>query len=257
MTNPIGTTIQYNLSTRQKISMALVWLLTIGGIFAVASVLPKAEENSWLAIVVILGAWFITFRIAMRPAGTPYTQITSPAGLRGEFNIARQWPAMVGIWVGMIALVCIMAIPQEPRGAPVIYGWALTGLIPLFIYGILLIRALDRVTMFRIDDDGAVFIRRGRHDWEPLRVTDYRRIVLRTMSGRSASNIPTRLDFLEPVAGGRKVSIPMMYVKSRRYGTMAYGTIIEEFFRKACERARYHVTMKGGWVALGKTQKNG
>lgn len=254
MTPPIGTTIQKYLSTGQKITISAVWLVTIGGIFLSAWLAPDMEDNPLFTVITIVGviaAFILTFKIALRPAGTPYIQITSPEGLRGDFSITRQWPGMIGIWVGMITLVCILGILEEPRGAPVIYGWALTGLIALFFYGFLLSRALDRVTMFRIEDDGAMFIKRARGDWIPLRVSDYRRVVGRTMSGRHASNIPTQIVFSDPLNDSAKaLSLPIMFVKSRRYGTMAYGTFIDEFFRKACERAGYRVTIRGGWVAI-------
>lgn len=254
MTTPAGTTLQRHLSTRQKILIGVVWGGMVCGIVAVAWFAPQADGSSLFSLTAIIGAiiaFTLTFRIALRPAGTPYIQITAVEGLRGEFSITRQWPVLIGIWVGMIALVCILGILEEPRGAPVIYGWALTGLIALFFYGFLLVRALDRVIFFRVDDDGAIFIKRARGDWIPLRLTDYRRIVLRTMSGRHASAAPSQLDFLEPVAGVAALSIPILYVKSRRYGTMAYSTIIEEFFREACKRAGHRVMMKGGgWEAV-------
>jgi hypothetical protein len=33
---------------------------------------------------------------------------------------------------------------------------------------------------------------------------------------------------------------------------MAYSTIIEEFFRKACEKAGYRLNAKSGWTAMAK-----
>lgn len=260
METPEGTVSKNHLSGRQNILMTLIWLGIIGGIFALGMLAPNLDGSpifSIFVIAMIIIGWGFTFKIAMKPAGKPYLQITTVAGLRGEFSVARQWPGIIGIWVGMIALVCIMAIPSEPRGAPVIYGWALTGIFPLLIYGFLLARALGRVTAFRVEDDGSMFIRRGQRAWEPLRLSDYGRVVTRTMSGRHGTNLPSRIDFLDPLDDSvEPFNIPVMYVRSRRYGTMAYGNIIHDFFREMYTRLGYRIEEKnGGWEAHAKVKR--
>jgi hypothetical protein len=257
---PAGTASKNHLSGHQKVAMTLIWLGIMGAIFGLGILVPTLDGSPVFGIIVvvlvILG-WVFTFKIALRPAGKPYLQITTVAGLRGEFSVARQWPGIIGIWVGMIALVCIMAIPSEPKGAPVIYGWALTGIIPLLVYGFLLVRALDRVTAFRVEDDGSLFIRRGQRAWEPLRLSDYGRVVTRTISGRYGTNLPSRIDFLDPLAASVKpFNIPVMYVRSRQYGTMAYGTLIHDFFREMYTRLGYYIEEKNGrWEARPKIKR--
>lgn len=257
---PAGTVSKNHLSGGQKTVITLIWLGVIGAIFGLGILVPTLDGNpvfGIIVIVLIIIGWAFTFKIAMRPAGKSYIQITTVAGLRGEFSVARQWPGIIGIWVGMIALVCIMAIPSEPKGAPVIYGWALTGIIPLLVYGFLLVRALDRVTSFRVEDDGSMFIRRGQRAWEPLRLSDYGRVVTRTMSGRYGTNLPSRIDFLDPLDDSAKpFNIPVMYVRSRRYGTMAYGTLIHDFFREAYTRLGYRIEERNGrWEARAKVKR--
>ncbi len=251
--NP-GTTTQRSLTNGQRILMALVWLGAFALMFVVLRQLPNGDENPlvFIMILVFIGlAWFLTFRIATRAAGKPYTRITAPEGLRGEFSVRREWPLMLGFLTAMITVVCALGIIDEPPGSDVIWGWALTALIPLALYGFYLFRLRNRVVAFRIDDNQQVFIKRAGGDWTPLRIADYGRIISHTMSSsRYTVKAPSRIDFLDPLNFEHPVSIPLLMVRSRQYKTAAYGTIIDHFFRQQCQDAGFEIRPRGdGWIA--------
>jgi len=251
--NP-GTTTQNSLSTGQRILTALIWLGALAIIALLISQLPSGDENPIaiiLTFVLIIGAWFLTFRIATRAAGKPYTRITAPEGLRGEFSVRREWPPMLGFLTAMITVVCALGIIDEPPGSNVIWGWALTALVPLALYGIFLFRLRNRVVAFRVDDNQQVFIKRAGGDWTPLRIADYGRIISHTMSSsRYTVKAPSRIDFLDPLNFEHPVRIPLLMVRSRQYKTAAYGTIIDHFFRQQCQDAGFEIRPRGdGWIA--------
>ncbi|MBZ0279541.1 MAG: hypothetical protein K8L97_02290 [Anaerolineae bacterium] len=250
--NP-GTTTQNSLSTGQKIATALIWLGALAIIGLLISQLPSGDDNPIaiiLTLALILGAFFLTFRIATRAAGKSTIRITAPEGLRGEFSVRRFWPRVGAYLVGMLTLVCIMGILGEPPESNVIWGWALTALIPLVIYGLLLLRLRGQITAFRVDADGSVWIKRGNNDWLTLRITDYGRIIGHTVSGRYGVHVPSRIDFLDPLNFESPVKIPLSLIKSREYNTITYGTVVDEFFRQQCQRADYRIQKRGeGWLA--------
>ncbi len=250
-----GTTTQNRLSIGQKMLMIAVWLGVLGVLALLVAFAPNGEDSPVIAllmIVLIIVAFVATFRITTRAAGRSYVSITSTEGVRGEFSVGRVWPAIGGYLVGMLTMVCIMGMLQEVPGSRLMWGWGITALIPLCVYGILLLNMRGRVTAFRVEEDGSLSIRRANADWKPFRITDYGRVVGRVMTGRGVSS-PSKIEFLDPVAGQRKVTIPLMMIRSREYKTATYGVVIDDFFREACKRAGYRVQPKGkGWTATAK-----
>lgn len=251
----IGTTTQNRLSIGQKMLMIAVWLGVLGVLALLVAFAPNGEDSPVIAllmIVLIIVAFVATFRITTRANGKSYVRITSTEGVRGEFSVGRVWPAIGGYLVGMLTMVCIMGLLEEVPGSRLMWGWALTAIIPLSIYGLLLLRVRGRVTAFRVEDDGSLSIRRANAEWKPFRITDYGRVVGRVMTGRGVSS-PSQVDFLDPVAGQRTVRIPLMLIRSREYKTATPGIFINDFFRDQCQQAGYRVQPKGkGWVGMGK-----
>ena len=250
-----GTTTQNYLSLKQKITVGLIWLGMLGVMMVLTAFAPNSYDSPVAAIamlVLIVFAFVATFRITTRAEGKPYVRITSSEGVRGEFSVTRYGPIIATYLMAMLSLVGIMGMVEEVPGSRLMWGWGLTALIPLCVYGIVLLTMRGRVIAFRVEDDGSLAIRRGNADWKPFRITDYGRIIGRTMSGRYGGSSPSKVEFLDPVDGQHKAAIPLMLIRSRKYKTVTYGVVIDDFFRKACEKAGYRVNTKNGWTATGK-----
>lgn len=250
MNNGTTTTTSRSLSLGQKLLLVIVW----GGMFAgliligANSKSSSGEEFVIPTIIALIFAWGISFFVYRRASGRELTRISSPNGIRGEFRVRRFWPVITGYIIGMLALVSIMGMVSERPNSRAIWGWALTGLIPLLFYAVLLLRLRRQVTAFRVDDRGMVSVQLGR-EWLPLNPQDYRRVVGREQTGRYSSS-PSRVDFLNPVKGVPPIVIPLNWITSRTYNTLTYGVYVNAFFKNYCRHAQFVVQDRGhGWLA--------
>jgi hypothetical protein len=253
MTNdlPDGVRLGRRTSPLQTILIILIWLGAAGFLAWVLSTSDDDPERLMPLIVgTMAGAFVLTIVIALLPWGGKQMMIVDKVGMRGEFQIRRAYPLLATYICLLFGGISVGGMLSEPPESPVVWGWALTAISFLLIYALILFGLRNLVVAFRIEPDGSVSIKRRGARWQPLRLSDYREAIGRTVTGDTIT-YASRVDFLAAQGNARPIRIPLQTLRSRLYRTIVPSNVTTAYFQDYVGARGWRVESKraGGWKA--------
>lgn len=245
------TTLLRHHSTRQRIIIGVVWLPVLI-IFVIALQLRSNYERGLFAfllwIISCVSAMVLTHKIGEEPRGKFYKEISLPESVRGEFSLGRDWRP----WFFMAGFYIVLLALRLDTSTLIRFFLIVAGLALLIVANYLALNGIfNKVIALRVDDEGHIFFRRRNQDWQPLIITDYVRISCEIgVSGQSRYTVPIKIIFFTTNSKKPALSIPISYVRSKRYDSLVPSEVMSNFFKEKCMEHHYDFNDRPiAWVA--------
>lgn len=237
----------YTLPAVLQLVIVVVWLAPIlaTSVFAAIFHPNDAVATIWmLCLFAISGTltWLIV-RYGKRPSW----QIVSPEGLRGSF---RHFPLMWWILLGVaITFSCVhlLLVLETPQLGNSLRGWAQIALLTLALVALPIYKLWSTTQRFTIDEQGVLWIHRFGKTL-PAPVEQFERVRVSVVQSRRGIAFTRAVLTDGPL---RRVVLPFDMIRSERYGTQVYGTVINAYLYEQVQQAGFRIdgSCETGWQA--------
>lgn len=251
MNAPPGTIRRRSMAVWQWIIMLSIWILPIVGYSLWMANNPPSSGSdgpAWVFLAIIGVSTVFAIGVGVRGHGKERIWITEAEGVRGEFRLYRPFLlAMIPFCIMVTVMTTALLLEEETISGR---EWAAALIVYLGFLVLPPFALLRGIHALRVEDDGSLWYRR-LGGWYPFRIEDYGQIRNTLVRGRYGGSAPSGVRLCKPLAGLRPVSLNLLFVRSRLYGTTVPTHVMEQFFITRCKRAGYTLTQQddGTWVA--------